>query len=1775
MTLLLLSYLSKNRLSLLKSKLVHLFLILVAMLISSSASPQVSADFTTLSANTGCGSLVVEFQDLSTGSPDTWLWDFGNGNTSTLENPTTIFSNPGIYDITLTVSNAVSNDTEVSIGLIKVYERPVSGLATISPANGCMPLVVDFVDISITNNTITNWQWDFGDGGASNFKNPNYEYNSDGEFSVSLIVTDINGCQSLSTKVNFIEVYKVPTADFIADIIFSCNPNELVTFTNNTLGAATYAWDFGDGNTSVIDNPIHNYTFGVYSVMLIAKQGSCTNTLVLNNHIEVGAVLNSDFTVDVNSGCENLLVNFTDITANSPDSWLWDFGDGTTSNLQSPSHIYLNEGSYDVTLTTSIGGQCLNSYTSFGIIEVFANPYIQLNADTTYACTIPFAVQFTDETENAVSWDWDFGNTINSNLENPAVLYANYGSYDVNLTVTNIKGCTQTKDFSSFIEIEKISVNINTTNISGCIPFDANLMDSTSSIRPLVDWSWSFGDGNFSNVQNPVNQYVTAGSFDVNLLVVNDYGCVADSNFINFIKVNKSPQAEFEAAPIISCAGQNIDFFDISTSTASITNWLWDFGDGSISNLQYPMHQYQLTGTYDVTLIAGVDNCIDTFSISNYIEIIEPTAIFTEKYNCDNPLTVKFENFSIGADNIFWDFGDGTFSNQISPVHTYQVKGNYDVTLTVENIITGCTHEFIKSVKLTIPKADFDYLVNPTNFLKDSVGCIPHDVYLTNLSQDWLWYKVIWSDGYVGYSRIDHVFTNPGVFDVTMIVTDIHGCKDTMTRTNMYRIADVTADFEITNVLGCDSMLVDFEDLSIPASTVVWDFGDASANSSLNFPQHIYYAEGFYDVTLYAESTDGCKDTLERIEYIQFQYPVADFSSNIQGICPDDVVQFNNFSEGIGISSLWNFGDGTQSVQENPLHSFALNGMYDISILITDSFGCSNNMILPQHIEVLEPTADFITTGVSSNCPPLISNFTNLSTADVIDWEWIFSDGGNSLIANPSHLFTTSGNFDVSLVVTNQYGCKDTLVQNGLIDIAGPMGSFSISDTLVCKNESIQFVPLVSNTDFYLWDFGNGILSTDSFPTLVYMVDGVFLPSLIVENSSGCQFTINNSDTIRVKSVSIDAGLDIEICKGEQVQLDALGDATQFSWTPALALSNPNISNPIANPITDIMYHIHHSDGMCDAIDSLLVLVHNEVPSPTFTTINHCDGDTIQFSTNSGLATPNIAWEWSFGSSAQNPSQQLTLGTNLIELIAVNLDNNCSDTLIQQVEIYPLPTANFASTEVCLGELTNFSNISGGNVINWEYNMDDGIGNSSLENPDYIYLNAGTFYPSLIVTSDFGCTDKYTSKVEVNELPIADFSVENSCVGEENVFTDASTISNGMISSWEYVFGDGTANGTSSTEQHEYAFPGTYNVTLNIISDKGCESNIIKETKVYDAPIADFSSEQYCLGTPTYFTDFSTLNTGNIVKWEWDFGDNTGVANFEHPTYMFNNPGNYKVNLFATTDFGCTSRLEKNITIFSLPIANFTTNATACLGDEIIFSDLSISATTALQSWEWNLGDGTIMDIQNPSHQYDYAQTFDVSLSVVSVDGCKHDTTILNAVEVFSNPVADFSASTLSATELSSEIEFYNSSSGATFYTWNFDNGTISNDENPIFDFEDVGSYDLSLQVVSENGCVDEMIKNINIYPEYALYAPNAFTPNGDGNNDVFLAEGNGVISFEMQVFDRWGGLVFESSDIEYGWDGMDTSSNKASTGTYMYHIALYDYNGKLWIYNGELNLMR
>ncbi|MEC7863560.1 MAG: PKD domain-containing protein, partial [Bacteroidota bacterium] len=1170
-----------------------------------------------------------------------------------------------------------------------------------------------------------------------------------------------------------------------------------------------------------------------------------------------------------------------------------------------------------------------------------------------------------------------------------------------------------------------------------------------------------------------------------------------------------------------------------------------------------------------------VNACKDTLVINNYIRIMEPTAIFEEIYNCDNPLEVQFENLSIGADHVFWDFGDGTSSTLLNPIHAFSNLGIHTVSLSISNNLTGCTHVLSKQIELTRPIANFDYLVNANNGYKDSVGCVPKQVHINNTSEDFAFFSVHWGDGYISHGP-NHIYTTAGYFDVMLIVSDLHYCRDTMTIENMYHTHDVTLDFEISNILGCDSMLVAFEDLSNhPFTSVTWDFGDGGT-SIINNPQYIYYNEGIYDVTLYAKSIYGCKDTLKRLEYINFQHPIANFNSNIQDICQGDQVQFSNLSLGNGISSFWDFGDGTSSNILHPNHEFTANGLYNINLLITDSFGCSDNFSLSNHIEVLSPTANFSALSLNSNCPPLITNFTNLSSADASLFLWNFGDGGTSLIEHPSHLFSNSGLFDVSLIVENSFGCKDTLLQNGFVDMSGliPMGTFIVSDTLICKGDIVSFIPTVSNTDNFLWDFGNGVISTDSLATTIYSNAGIFIPTLIIENSSGCQLTINSNDTIKVNEVIVDAGANIEICEGESVQLNAIGNASLFTWSPANALSSVSIDNPQANPIASGFFYINHSDGLCTAIDSVFVYVHNDVPNATFTAANFCDGDLTSFEANSGLATNNNSYMWSFGENGQLVDVVLNIGNNNITLIIENLNNFCKDTVEQNIVIFPNPAADFFAIdeETCLGDSINFMDNSSSNTVIWNYNFGDGIGVSVDQNPTYAYVTPGVFNVTLNVISDMGCVVNIIKDIIVHELPIADFAIENHCEGDGNIFTDLSSVVNSSIALVEYNFNDGFTS-TDSMVTHIFNGYGLFDVVLTAISTDGCSNSKVKTAEVFANPIVDFVASQFCKGKETNFNNFSFVPDANIISYNWSFGLE-GSSTLRNTMHTFSSDGMFEVNLSVASNKGCESMLSKKIIIHKPPSANFEILSDICLGDEAKIFYLSNANNANVVEWNYNFGDGHFSTKQHPTHTYNYISSFDISLEVISSEGCENDTTMPAIIEVHPLPIADFQASTLFASEISPEINFYNYSEGAIFFMWSFGNGDYLFEENPTYSFSNPQSYNVTL-TASNDGCSSEMIKTVYINPEYTFFIPDAFTPNGDGVNDVFAAEGNRILSFEMQIFDRWGGIIFESASIDLGWDGTNFSGEQLNNGIYLYHIALYDLNGRLWVYNGELNLMR
>ncbi len=1917
----------------------YYFLILIVMLLHPSISTsqtQVVADFTTLTDITGCGSLVVEFKDLSTGNPNTWLWDFGNGNTSNLQHPTAVYSTAGTYNVTLTVSNLSSNDIKYMNSYIKIYQEPDANFSIVGSNIGCTPFKVTFEDNSSSSSQLTNWQWDFGDGGSSNLQNPNYEFNTHGLYTVSLSVKDINGCENLILQSNIVEVNNSPIADFEADITYSCNNSESVSFTNNCIDAVNYFWDFGDATTSNLVSPTHNFSSGLYTVKLHAYNGMCSDTLTKTNYIEIGTLLYPTFTTDVRDGCENLLVQFTDQTNNNPDSWFWDFGDGNTSTLQNPTNNFLNPGTYTISLTTSIGGQCDRTITYPAVIDVFPLPDINFNFDNNYGCSLPVDIQFFDNTTNAVSWNWHFSNGTILNGDDPILTINNYGVYDLILTSVSSFGCVSNKQFDSLIFIEDINIEIGSNIQQGCSPLVVNFFDSSSTIVPIVDYLWDFGNGDVSSQVLPNTNYLSTNLYDVKLTVTNNNGCVASKIFQDFIKVNTTPIIDFDASSFQLCAGEDLYFNNLSSPINLITDWMWDFGNGDTSSLLNPVYQYQTSSIYDVTLTASIDGCKDSLTLFDYIEVIDPNSFFEENYNCVNPLQVNFTDLSSGADSYFWDFGDGNTSTAQNPIHQFISRGVYNVSLYVQNNITGCSHTFSKQITITLPQANFDYLVNAKNSYEDSLGCKPHQAHLVNNSQDCAYYKVIWSDGYIGYGRTDHLIEDTGYIDVTMAIWDDHGCKDTFVYNNMYHVKEVLADFDLLNVSGCDSMIVSFENLSDEYQNVFWNFGDGTS-SVLNNAVHTYIDTGVYDVGLYIESDIGCKDTIYKTEFISFQFPQADFTSNRQSICEGDSVEFYNLSNGKGLTYFWDFGNGNTSILKNPKEIFNSVNNFDITLTVTDSLGCSDTKQISDFIKIQKPVSNFVFSDASSNCPPLISSFVDSSSVDVIAWKWTFSDGGVSTLQNPTHLFSVSGSFDVTLEVINSYGCKDIITKDSIINIYGPIGSFIISDTELCQGDTVNYTSIVQNTDYYLWDFGNGITSNDTFPEHIYQTTGNFIPSLVIQNSSGCQKIINNNNIISVNplpsgeyllsdsvvckgefinfmpnalntdyyiwnfgdgntsndispqhlfqsvgvfycdlilennfgcikayenkkiivnpkpsgsysvsntnicqndtvyflpnvintdyftwkfgdgnisnsifasykynlsgvyttslilennfgckdsithsniivdSTFIDLGDNLEICLGESIQINAAGNLSNYLFSPSVGLSDSNIFNPIASPLVTTTYIVEHFNSLCNVKDTIEIVVHDDIPSVSFFSTNHCDRDTVKFTAFSGLSTNNISWDWSFGSNIQNPSTVLGIGTHQVSLTVRNLDNNCFDTLNKNITVFPLPNSEFIANDICFGDTLFIQNNFSHDVVKWIYDMGDNKGLSYDLNPSYLYSQSGIYVPNLKVVSSNGCEDVFYDTINIKNIPNVDFLFKDVCAGVSTTFIDNSTIENGDIISYKWNFGDKTLEKFDSLVIHSFTNPGTYNVILNVFSDNGCSSDLANKIEIYHLPYVKFNTSNKCINETTNFHDASNSKNGSITSWKWTFNDVDDVFFDKNVSFKFNESGLHNVRLFVEDEKGCTKRYEEKIRIYDVPTVTFTSDTVICLGEELLLQDISYANYQSINRWQWDLGDGTILNSKDIKHIYQFSGNYDLKLKVTTSQNCMNQISKKSYISVKESPIAEFNSNKSVTNELDPIIEFYNTTIGNNHFIWDFNNGKISYEKNPIIDFQQAGNYDVILTAISSVGCIDSSVNTISVYPKMTIYIPNAFTPNNDGYNDKFDVKVNSISYYEIYVYNRWGEKIFYSSNELYSWDGSDFNGFFVPNGIYLYHIKIIDQNGKDWAYNGEINLLR
>ncbi len=1668
----------------------------LALMFPIFAQGQVTANFSG-SPLAGCSPLVVQFTDASTGPVTTWAWNFGNGNTSNLQSPAAVYVTPGTYTVTLTVSGGGFSDAEVRTAYITVFQNPTAALTNTSPRAGCAPLTVCFGDVSTPGSgAINGWLWDFGDGNTSTLAAPCHTYAAAGNYTVSLVVTDVNGCNNTVVRPNFVSVSTPPVASFNGSPLAACTPPLNVTFTNNSTGGAaplSYQWDFGDGGSSTLANPTHTYNAtGAFTITLIVTDvNGCTDTLVRTSYVNIGSVV-AAFTPSTTTICEGQSVTFTDNSTGNPNTWNWTFGDGGTSTAQNPTHTYATAGTYTVSLTAS-NGACTDVITQNALIVVDPAPVANLSGTPTSGCSAPMPVAFTDlSTGSPTTWLWNFGDGNTSTAQNPNHTYTAPGTYTVTLTVTNANGCTDVVTFNNYIQIIPPVANFVGVPIMGCIPLNVAFTDLSTSVEPIVSWQWDFGDGNTSTAQNPGNTYTVAGAFTVSLIIVNAAGCTDTIIRPVYIQAGTPPVACFTVNPTVACVNSPVNFTDCSTNA---TGWFWDFGDGGTSNAQNPTYAYQDTGCFTVTLIASNFGCTDDTVIANVVCITPPLARFTltPATGCGVPLLVTFTDNSILPQTWLWDFGDGNTSTVPSPTHTYTALGNYTVTLTVSDTVNGCVDDANATVTITDPQANFSG--TPV------FGCGPLTVNFTDLSTGattWAW---DFGDGGTSNGQNPtHTYQNPGVYTVTLVIGDNNGCSDTHVELNYITVIGPTVNFTGTPLVGCDSLLVQFTDLSVPGAPIVswsWTFGDGNVSVQQN-PSHTYLP-GTYTVTLTVTDAVGCSRTFTRNNYVFVTRPVANFTINDTITCAGVALQFNNTSVGSGLSYNWDFGDGTFSTATNPSHAYAGNGTYNVTLAVVDVNGCRDTIVQNGLVTISNVLAAFNANPTNASCPPLLVSFTDQSFWDIVSWNWNFGDGTGSTLQNSAHVYATAGSYDVTLSVINDDGCRDTLFMPGLINILGPNGSFVFDPDTGCTPQLVHFNATATNTAVYTWDFGDGNVGISTVDSIdhTYTQTGTFYPILILDDGLGCTFSILSPDSIVIDTIpTVNFLVNANVfCRLDTVRFTDMTISTRpiISWLWDFGDGNTStLQNPAhfyAAPGSYVVtLTVVNSLGCVSTITLPANVSIFLPPTAAFApsdTIG-CDPLFVVFTDASTGPQPITGWDWDFGngdnSILQNPSETFVgTGNYIVTLIAID-SAGCRDTITDNIIVNPGPTAGFVADDSlgCPPLPVVFTANTGMGIIGFAWDFGDG--STGTGNPvSHTYPIAGNFTVTLIVTDTLGCTDTLVKPqyIQINP-PVANFNpnITSGCPPLTVTFTDASTATNGLVA-WDWDFGDGNT-GTGTPVNHTYVLPGTYSVTLIVTDGQGCRDTLVRPNliTVFTPPVASFAIVDTinCDPFTIVLQDGSTSTTSTVVGWNWSFGDG-GTSTLQNPTHAYLVPGPYNITLIVTDANGCRDTFGIPFISPAPPVADFVAqDSLLCLGALTFFTADTVGG---LVLFEWDFGDGSPIATGNPiGHAYNVTGNFTVTLIVTNAIGCRDTLTKPQYIRIHP-PVADFTQNTTSGCPPLSVT--FTDLTAATYpvvaWAWDFGDGNTGTGAPVTHVYGTPGVYTVTLIVTDSIGCRDTIVK--------------------------------------------------------------------------------------------------
>ena len=1738
-----------------------LFLCVFFTLSGLAAAP--IADFS-LSVTQGCVPLTVGYTDKSTGSGLSYLWDFGNGNTSTLKNPSAIYYQSGNFKVKLTVTDANGNKSSKTFTPIRVFSNPTARFNADTVA--CIGDNLLFTDQSVkADTTIVKWTWDFGDGNLGTGSAPRHPYTYSSRFSIGLTVTDANGCKSLLNKSNYIRIKPSPKASFKVGSNYSCMLPGVFTATNTSTGSNTYKWICSDGSTATTSNYTTSITsFGTYTLKLVASSGGCSDTAVFKPLIIEKLVARFGLDGPVCEGSDYQFKNST-TPNNKAIKYRWDFGDGGTDTARQPKHVYTSQGKFTVKLSVS-NGTCSDSMTQS--VTVYPVPDVRIAVQDSIGCKSPFKAIFNIVGSNYSSSLWDFGDKSNpQNFSAGSPITHNYvgkGAYSVKVKVSNSYGCVADLKLNERIQVAQQWVDIQPEKFYDCLPVTKLYNLNKNIVQPIASITWTFGDSMRNYSGEKVNKHFEkAGNFLAIVVVKTFQGCeIRDTALIS---VGNRYVPTFKLRDYHVCGMDTLRF--INTTADSIKKrvrfslkaeplfpadtWSYVRNDSILVTRRGGIHLIKMTAQHfgcetesemtDTVYAHGPYVGVEWMIVSCKLDKIAMTPSYSwgNRYDFSKDDTMKLP------------YDQGKIYSKFEP--NYFVFKGWNDTF-------GC----FDSVRIPNRSLPTPYHVDASVTLNQN--CAPAKGFLS-ASGDMKKYKWLLPNGDSSLSaKTTYNFTKTGNFKILLIGTyDSTNCPDTNEVT--VNIAGVKLRSSVKSNGKCS-----------PVNISLYDSTAGTDNNYHTWKVNGKVIEAKSLLTELTISSIPPGDSLIRIEHkvaspagctsvkqytLPYSGPVASYKVQRFAICDTPVFYFKSYIDSTytkyPVTYQWKMSSGLTVNTQNMDSKFKQMGMNYFVLTITDrencrttyndSFEVSPNMLQP--LFKADPTGRF--------CPPLQCKFEDMSksfSAGIKEWEWDFGDGSTSKLQNPQKLYLVPGSYNISLKITSVNGCTAVLKKPGYIIVNGPRGSYNFDRGNSCLPHTVQFRGKTLDSATMEWDLGDGVVRQGNGFKHVYRQAGRYIPAMILSDTLGCKYTLPPIDTIYVYDYP-EAKFTVDgLCFHQPMKISnqsvshhenpQLKSSWLFNDAPVILGTDSSIL-PQTRGWQTIRLVVENG-GTCKDTAERLIRIYAPESDFSIADKHTCLGMPLSILNTTKSDTSVIRYDWDFGDGQTASGSSIThqyskSGTYTIQLIAED-KMGCLDTIVKPniavigdtISPIPVPIRRATvlgdhKTELVIAKHPNFD------FTNYSIYKSDN--NKFVKFAEITNVDDTVFTDHQVNTLH----QSYCYKVRIKNLcqMVSDISLSSPhCTVE----TEAKGILEANQVRWSaYV-------GFDSIARYEiWRAEGDRNSAYRLIDS-------------VDGDVLTYTDTHFTCYTSKYYR-IKAIQKGGFKEYS-----NSDTARAK-PYYINTTKPNYAWR--ATVENNDDVRLE------------WLNNAWSKHGIRGYLVDKYFAdGNRMFQNKYFDASDTVLNDAQVKVNEKSYYYV------IRGVDNCNDTTPWSNLSQsillkgYFDVATQKPAVSWNAYREWDQGIAYYEverKQADGSFKAI----GKVARDQHQFIDQQAestcVPDYIYRVRAVSNWHVVYDTLalsysNEVKVLPRSTLFVPNAFSPDRNGINEVFGGKGQYIARYKIEIYNRWGEKVFESGDCLAGWDGF-YKGEQCQQDVYLYHIEALGADNKWYNLKGTFTLLR